>query len=216
MKCILLLSLALSGLVQASAANLVTNGSFEQGPGDIGSFSGWQTVLGDASTFVDSSGQTGTHPGQASNGLWSAYFGSTAASGGSSISQTLATSVSQTYLLTFDLANDNGGALAANSFQAFIGSGTPVFSGINLPVQDYAPRQILFVAPGSSTVLRFSAYNDSGYLQLDNITVEAVPEPSGFTLALAGLLAIIVMVCAPLHAKSVLKNHSSSTVSIQF
>lgn len=193
MKCTLSLSLAvlaISGLTQASAANLVINGSFEQGPGGIGSFSGWQTVLGDAATFVDSIGQTGTHAGQASDGLWSAYFGSTASSGGSSISQTLATSVSQTYLLAFDLANDNGGRPANNAFLASVGGGTPVFSVTNLLAQGYAHKQFLFVASGSATVLRFSAYNDGGYLQLDNVAVTAVPEPSGSTLLLIGLLAM--------------------------
>src|SRR6185312_1785815 len=134
MKQTLLLSLAaltLSGLAQASAINLVTNGSFEQGAGGIGSFDGWQTVLGDAATFVDSSGQTGAHPGQASDGLWSAYFGSTAASGGASLSQTLATIAQQTYILTFDFANDNGGQPASNALQTSVG-GVQELSVVNL------------------------------------------------------------------------------------
>jgi hypothetical protein len=193
MKRTLLLSLAaltISGLVSAQAASIVTNGSFEQGPGGIGSFSGWQTILGDAATFVDSSGQTGTHAGQASDGLWSAYFGSTAASGGSSILQTLTTVVNQTYLLTFDLANDNGGNRPSNAFLATLG-GVPVFSTSNLPAQDYAHEQVAFVASGSATTLAFSGYNDGGYLQLDNVVVTATPEPSGFTLLLVGSLAIV-------------------------
>jgi hypothetical protein len=58
----------------------------------------WQTNLGDISTFVDSNGQTGLHFGKASDGLWAAYFGSTAADGAASISQTLATTaVNQDY-----------------------------------------------------------------------------------------------------------------------
>jgi hypothetical protein len=185
MKRTLLLSLTavvLSGFAQA--ANLVTNGSFEQGAGGIASFSGWQTVMGDAATFVDSSGQTGTHAGQASDGLWSAYFGSTAASGGSSISQTLATSVGQTYLLTFDLANDNG---AADAFRALLGANS-VFSVTNLPVQNYVRKQVLFVASASQTLLTFSGYNDQGYVQLDNVAVNAVPEPSNAGFLVVGLL----------------------------
>lgn len=181
--------LAISGLAQASVINLVTNGSFEQGSGGVGSFSGWQTMLGDAAAFVDSSGQTGTRPGQASDGLWSAYFGSTANSGGSSISQTLASDVNQTYLLTFDLANDNGGNGASNAFLASLG-GTPVFSVTNLSTQNYAHEQILFVASSTGTVLMFSAYNDGGYLQLDNVAVTAVPEPSSFTFLLMGALVM--------------------------
>lgn len=183
-----LAALAISGLTHANAANLVTNGSFEQGLGGIGSFTGWQTVLGDASTFVDSSGQTGTHPGQASDGLWSAYFGSTAASGGSSISQILATSVGQTYLLTFDLANDNGGQPAHDALLASVG-GIPVFSA-NLPTQDYAHERVFFIASGTQTALSFSGYNDTGYLQLDNVAVAAVPEPASLALLLVGGLGI--------------------------
>src|ERR1700760_3701791 len=101
--------LTVCGMAHAAPVNLVNNGSFEQGTLGIGSFQGWQTSLGDISTFVDSSGQTGPNFGQASDGLWAAYFGSTLADGGSSISQTLATTANQLYVLTFDMANDNGG-----------------------------------------------------------------------------------------------------------
>jgi hypothetical protein len=184
-----LVALTISGMAHANATNLVTNGSFEQGLGGIGSFSGWQTVLGDPATFVDSSGQTGTHAGQASDGLWSAYFGSTAISGGSSISQTLATQANQTYVLTFDLANDNGGMPASDAFLASIG-GMSAFSVTNLAAQDYVQEEILFDASGSATTLRFSGFNDTGYLQLDNVAVEAVPEPANAAYLLIGLSAI--------------------------
>lgn len=64
--------------------------------------------------LVDGSDQAGLLYGQAGDGVWSAYFGSTHAAAVASISQTLATTVGQTYLLTFDLANDNGGTAAVN------------------------------------------------------------------------------------------------------
>jgi len=110
----LVAALTVSGVAHG-ATNLVINGSFEQGAGGLGSFTGWSTVLGDAATFVDSSGQTGPHAGEASSGLWSAYFGSTAASGGALISEVLATTAGQLYALTFDLANDNAGFAASNA-----------------------------------------------------------------------------------------------------
>jgi hypothetical protein len=176
-------TVVVSGLAHAQA-NLVVNGSFEQGTAGIGSFSGWQTTLGDAATFVDSSGQSGPHPGQASDGLWSAYFGSTLASGGSSISQMLVTAIGQTYVLSFDIANDNGGGAAANAFSASIGAGV-VKSFAGLGVQDYVHTLVSFTATSASTLLSFSAYNDNGYLQLDKVAVTAaVPEPS--TVALMG------------------------------
>src|ERR1700761_1241407 len=110
------------GTAAAGSVNLVTNGSFEQGTLGIGSFQGWQTDLGDLSTFVDSSGNTGTSYGQASDGLWAAYFGTTAADGGSSIWQNINTTAGQDYELSFDLANDNAGLSPVNSFLVSLGS----------------------------------------------------------------------------------------------
>jgi PEP-CTERM motif len=170
----------------------LANGSFEQGIGGIGSFSGWQTRFGDDATFVDSSGQTGTHPGQASDGLWSAYFGSTSSSGGSSIAQAIATVVGQTYVLSFDLANDNGGAGALNGFTASAG-GDVLHTFAALGVQDYLHEQFSFTATSTSTLLSFAGYNDNGYLQLDKVAVAAavpaVPEPSSVLLMLGGFAA---------------------------
>jgi hypothetical protein len=148
-----------SWLTHAAAANLVTNDSFEQGALGLGSFQGWQTDLGDPATFVDSSGQTGPHFGQASDGLWSAYFGSTFENGGASISQTLVTTIGDTYSLTFDLANDNAGQAAANNFVASIG-GSPVLSFTDLPAQDYIPEQYIFTAASNTTALTFFGYNE--------------------------------------------------------
>lgn len=176
------------GTAVAAPINLVTNGSFEQGALNIGSFLGWQTVFGDSSTFVDSSGQTGTNYGQATDGKWAAYFGSTAASGGASIAQTLATTSGQFYTLSFDLANDNAGLAASNSFMAYLGS-VSVFSRTNLANQNFIHQQIAFQATGSSTTLRFAAYNDQSYAELDNVSVTAVtPEPSPALLFLTGLI----------------------------
>ena len=179
------------GVAHATAANLVVNGSFEQGTLGFGSFAGWQTQIGDANTFVDSSGQTGLLYGQASDGLWSAYFGSTRADGGASISQTLATAAGQAYLLTFDLANDNGGAVAGNSFAVAVGS-NPALSFTNLPNQNYLHEQYSFTASSNATSLSFSAYNDAGYLELDNVVVSAVPEPATSALLVAGALVAAV------------------------
>lgn len=192
MKRTLLLSLAIlavAGLAQSATVNLVSNGSFEQGAGGIGSFTGWQTTLRDSATFVDSSGQTGTHAGQADDGLWSAYFGSTASSGGSSISQTLTTDVNQMYALSFYVANDNGGQPANNSFVTSIGGRTESLS--NLPSQNYSHEGFVFTASSTQTVLSFLGYNDGGYLQLDNVSVTAVPEPSGAMLMIAGSVVLI-------------------------
>jgi hypothetical protein len=181
---ILLLLTALAsacGTARASVINLVSNGSFEQGALRIGSFQGWTTNLGDINTFVDSDGQTGTMYGDATDGLWSAFFGSTAADGGASISQNLATTANQVYVLSFDLANDNGGLAPMNNFAVSV-EGVPVFTFSNLASQDYVHEQFLLAASGSSTSLEFSGSNEQSYFDLDNVAVRAAPEPSTFAL----------------------------------
>jgi hypothetical protein len=172
----------------SQAANLVANGSFEQGSLGIGSFDGWTTTLCDATTFVDSSGQTGPHYGQASDGLWAAYFGSTQADGGATISQVLATTAGQHYTLSFDVANDNGGLDPSNALDVSIGA-TPVFTESDLADQDYVHVTLVFTASGPTTLSLF-AFNDQSYLELDDIAVTAlpVPEPGNLQLLLAGLL----------------------------
>jgi hypothetical protein len=178
------------GTARASVINLVSNGSFEQGALRIGSFQGWMTNLGDINTFVDSDGQTGTMYGDATDGLWSAFFGSTAADGGASISQNLTTTANQVYVLSFDLANDNGGLAPMNNFVVSV-EGAPVFTFSDLASQGYIHEQYSFAASGSSTSLEFSGSNEQSYFDLDNVVVSAAPEPSSFALT---------AVCALLYA----------------
>ncbi len=199
MKSTLLLSLMMLAIAcgTARASNLVTNGSFEEGILGIGSFEGWQTTLGDISTFVDSNGMTGTVFGDATDGIWSAFFGTTAADGGASISQNLATTANQKYLLSFDLANDNGGLAPANSLVVSIG-GAPVLTFSDLGDQNYIREQSSFVASGGATSLEFSGFNDQSYFDLDNVVVTAAtPEPSAFALMAGGIL----LLCAGLRRR---------------
>ena len=186
----LALAPAFSAVAHAAPVNLVTNGSFEQGTLGIGSFAGWQTTLGDSSTFVDSSGQTGRAYGQATDGKWAAYFGSTQADGGASIAQTLQTTAGQVYSLSFDLANDNGGLQASNSFSAYL-AGVQVFSATNLASQGFVHEQIAFQATTTATALRLFGFNDQSYVELDNVAVTATtPEPSSLWLLTTGLLCV--------------------------
>ena len=183
------LALCAASIAAHAAGNLVVNGSFEQGAGGIGSFDGWTTALGDDTTFVDSSGQAGTHYGQSTDGLWAAYFGSTQADGGATISQLLATTANQRYVLSFDVANDNGGLDPSNALAVDV-DGVQVFGFQDAASQDYAHESITFTAGGASTALSFFAFNDQSYVELDDIRVTAapVPEPGTASLMLAGLM----------------------------
>jgi hypothetical protein len=192
MKSTFLLSLTIFAVAcgTARAGNLVANGSFEEGTLGIGGFEDWQTNLGDINTFVDSDGVTRTSYGDATAGLWSAFFGSTAADGGASISQNLATTPGQTYLLSFDLANDNADMTPINDFVVSV-EGVPVFTFSDLGDQNYVHEQFAFVASGSSTSLQFNGSNDQSYFDLDNVVVAAAaPEPSGFALMGCGLFLL--------------------------
>ena len=193
MKSTILLSLTAlvfaGGAAHAGVINLVTNGSFEQGALGIGSFQGWQTNLPDVNTFVDSDGINGTLYGEATDGLWSAFFGTPAAAGGASISQSLATTPNQLYILSFDLANDNGGLPPVNSFVVSIG-GAPVFTFSNIADEAYIHEQYLFTASASSTALKFAGSNDQSYFDLDNVVVTPAPEPSSFALVSVGAILL--------------------------
>jgi hypothetical protein len=172
-----------------AAANLVVNGSFEQGPAGLGSFDGWTTTLGDDDTFVDSTGVTGPFANEASDGLWSAYFGTTAADGGATIAQSLATTAGASYVLSFDVANDNQGGAAANGLVASL-AGASVFALSDAADQGYVHESISFVAGAAPTSMSFAAFNDTGWLQLDNVvvTAAAVPEPSAAQSMFTALL----------------------------
>ena len=181
--------LVVCGTASPAGINLIANGSFEQGTLGIGSFQGWQTDLGDISTFVDSSGLTGPDYGDAIDGLWAAYFGTTAADGGSSIWQTLATAPNQGYLLSFDLANDNGGLSSLKSFLVSAGNST-AFSFSGAADQNYVHYEFPFIASSGATEVEFSGANDNGYFELDNVVVASVPEPATSALLLLGAVAI--------------------------
>ena len=193
MRSTILLSLTIltlaCGTASADVINLVTNGSFEQGTLGIGSFTGWTTNADGVSTYVDSDGLTGNLYGDATNGLWSAFFGQTAALGGAFISENLATTANSVYVLSFDLANSNQGGPAVNSFAVSI-AGTPVFTIGDVSDQNYVHEWYSFTASGSVTSLQISASNDNGYFDLDNVAVSPAPEPAAFALMGIGILVL--------------------------
>jgi subtilase family serine protease len=167
-------SLTRSFAVQVQVPQLVTNGGFE-----TGSFSGWTLANNTINTRSATYNVVGNsvYTGIVYAGTYGAALGDTNLM---ILSQTLATTPGQCYLLSLWLNNATGGsnqefavnwntnAPATNTL--FVWSGTNSFSWTNL----------LFVvsATGTSTVLKFQARNPSYFFGLDNVSVMPVPAPT--------------------------------------
>jgi choice-of-anchor C domain-containing protein len=109
------------------------------------------------------------------------------------LAQSFATAIGQSYLLTFYLAGPGTGLLnprqvivsVAGVQQTF---STPASSNTNM---QWGLHTLLFNATSTTTTLTFSSpANGAGFWGpvLDSVSVDAVPEPSTFLLAGAGLV----------------------------
>ena len=148
------------------AANIVTNGGFE-----AGSFAGW-TLTGDQ-TF---NGVQCPGPSFVTEGNCSAFFGPVRTTGG--ISQVLTTIAGQSYQIDFDFLADGG---SPSSFSAIFDGNTliNVSNPAGGPFQHYS---FLSIAATNSTTLAFNFQDDPGFLFLDAVSVNDVPEPSSVLL----------------------------------
>ena len=169
---------ALFGLLAPTTlarANLVTNPGFE-----TGDFSGW-IQFGNV-------GFTGVNTGLPHSGSFSAFLGPVGSLG--FLSQTLATTPGQTYNLGFFLQSDGG---TPNQFQV-AWNGSVISDQSNLPAFGYTERDFLnLLATSPTTPLVFGFRNDPGFLHLDDVAVNATPEPTtlillGTTMAGLGLI----------------------------
>jgi hypothetical protein len=183
--------------VSASASNLVVDGDFEGG--NSGFASAWTTVDTFNNIGVSQGFPPDTFP---QGGTWFAFIGD-----GipilNYIQQTIATTINDSYTLTFWLAiqpdnvadgNTQDTHTYAPQIDETFGSGFNdlVFAASDTATMPYTEYTYNYVATSSSTLLQFAGADSyETVLLLDTIAVVdngSVPEPATFGLAGAGLL----------------------------
>ena len=115
------------------------------------------------------------------SGLYGAYLGEYAWDGYpavGSLSQTVATSANQQYLVSFWLTcvPDAQGMTTNNEFLAKWNN-SALYAQTNLNASGWTNLQFVVPATTTSTTLEFDFNNDPGAFGLDDVTVEPVPAP---------------------------------------
>ena len=173
-------------------ANLVTNGSFEGGPlggfttipGGSSAITGW-TVTGDSVDWINTYWQP-------SDGSFSLDLDGNGQGG---VAQTLTTTSGQTYRVTFDMAGNVDNLPIIKTVDVFAGPTLQSFTfditGHSHGSMGWETKTFLFTANSSSTLLWFASA-DPGFFgaALDNVSVDAVPEPGTLMLLGGGLVAL--------------------------
>jgi Protein of unknown function (DUF642) len=200
---------ALFAAAPMARANLLTNGDFETGvtppqtngnqqtiPAGSTNITGWTATGGPGSDgiawlangnqfgvssesgvdFLDLTGLRDTAP----------YFG---------VSQSIPTTIGQTYTLSFFIGVDNSNGLFTGpvGVSASAGATSQTFSNINPTGTGniWTPESLNFTATGTSTAITLTGTQGNQYIGLDNVSVVATPEPA--SLALLTLTAPLLL-----------------------
>jgi hypothetical protein len=169
----------------SAMAGLITNGGFEDG------FDGW-TVTYSLGCVPDENTKCDFFVGDSTEAGFTTYGDLTLYIGCSELciaSQIIDTTPGQSYIFSFEYGN-NGEALY--EFIANFGD-LEVFHPID-EILDTTPgfehQTIKVTALGSKTKVEFLGKNGNGWLALDNVSVEAIPEPGSLALLAAGLAGL--------------------------
>ncbi|MEX0641791.1 MAG: DUF642 domain-containing protein [Pirellulales bacterium] len=189
-------------------ANLIVNGSFETPTVPAGSFTnylggssaitGWTVVGVDTSVTNATAVQNGI-TFQAQDGIqWADLSAVNSNSMTNGVTQSISTTISQLYEISFYVgsATDNG-LFFPSIVDLSIDGGTRVsYTNPNAPTNmlDWRLFTVNFTATNSTTNLTFfDGGASNNYLSgLDNVSVNAVPEPN---TAVLGMLGILVACC---------------------
>ena len=172
------------GVSQASADQLVINGSFE-----TNDFTGW-TLGGNLEGGFDGD-YYGVTSAFVEDGADAAYFG--VAPTNITLSQTLALLPSYNYAVTFWLSQNGPVDSGYTNFFSASLDGNLLVSETAAPVSG-GYQEFTYTVPtapsGNSDVLEFAFENDDDYFYFDNVTVStegpvAAPEPNCWLLTLA-------------------------------
>lgn len=196
----------------ASAANLISNGSFETGTpvqmndnndaasqqlfdGDATALPGW-TVTGHDIAWIGVGNPFGLNASEGTNFLDLTGWQRGGYAAGAGVEQTISTVTGQSYTLSFDLGNStnyNFGAHNALTVSAGSLSQALVTSTTFNSTNSWDHYALTFVAQSASTTIGFTGYQATYYIGLDNVAVVAVPEPETYALLLAGMGVIGAM-----------------------
>lgn len=203
--CAVAISLALAAGTASADASLLINGGFEDSSSNFTTPTGW-TNIGPANGIVTYA-QVGNAVGNP-EGLNFYTIGGVATNGvsalGWGISQTVATTIGNTYRLTVGLSAENGPNLS-DVLNVQIGSQSNLVTLTNDGNSTFFQRPLVYstydyVATSSSTTISFTLFSSTDFGNNDPIidgalfeqiaAASAVPEPSTWAMMLLGFAGV--------------------------
>ena len=189
----LLLTAMLGGAVfQASASNIVSDGSFESGSanaytGAMGD--GWVVTAGTGAICNDVTLAGCGNAGPAHTGYQMAFLDW--ADTLDTTTQTLATVAGQRYTISYWVAGSQPNFLEVTFGAATLFDGTSPTNGLDVS-SDYVHYMFEATATSASTALAFSGQRTvGGEMLLDDVSVTPTPEPSTWLLTGFCLVAVL-------------------------
>lgn len=181
-----LILLLFAATTRLAWANAIDNGGFETGSFSSWTFSGNSTWVGVAHQDVPE-----TYI-QVHSGAWAAYFGPPSSM--AYLSQNIPTQAGRSYSLTFWLVNNTfwpgkPSDSRPNLFWVYW-DGSLVFQLQDAPYFDYRQYSLALPASTDTTQLRFGFQHTPDLWALDDVDVEAIPEPPSLFLCGAALVGI--------------------------